>query len=781
MSSSRYKPSSSSENGCPGSPLNNSTVAFFPEKWNKEKTSSRINYRVLKIVLAALPVLLLLTIVIVLLILLTRSESDLPKKTGIKPYQCRYSDEAKRVGLDSFLDELVWKYFELVPEEFGSKPGVTGEEIRTNFLPYDPRPNAIKNYTDGVRRLHDKLEVIIGKANGSLLKLRENKAMYLGQQFLLYSITGGPYSRDYYAGDWMFEPNLYCWQPICDVLDTLSGVIYHFQPRNLSGIEAIEELLKKHNETFSQYIENLKLGVNSGMVRSEESCKAGILAIKRKYYEIAVNKASGIFNEDVGKAVLNRGYTAKITSEMNETWYKRRGEGVHESLKRFLLDYLGEPLTRLIRYLETEHIEYCYQGVNGMANLPLTSVYVNGVRDGSRPTHEKLPNGDAINITYSYTKLLPFFTRNGTSPEELKEMGYKKLQALLDKAKDLAKQYTGIEDVNTAVSEFRKILQSRSMFFNDAGFPANESGDEAFMKCVDAEGAGAFCPLRWRSLQKWINYTKETASFIKPKIKPLFYGSTSKKTIPNCGISVKGEYNPTVCFHGYEETVDCQVSAFQTLPFFMNNFGPKYTEYTTTSHEQLPGHHLEVQGYMDNFGDNCEDVISWISSSNFVAPFTEGWATYVEYPLMAKDTDIYSNTSDKNVLLQKYGMLKYQILAALRSVLDTGVNYFKMTRNEAKKLFVEYAWDKSDLADKDITRYQSSPALVTSYMIGQETFMKLREQAERELGASFSLKEFHYQLLRQGEIPLGYMEIHISRFIECKKDSSKPGCEEILS
>ena len=78
-------------------------------------------------------------------------------------------------------------------------------------------------------------------------------------------------------------------------------------------------------------------------------------------------------------------------------------------------------------------------------------------------------------------------------------------------AKDLAKQYTGIEDVNTAVSEFRKILQSRSMFFNDAGFPANESGDEAFMKCVDAEGAGAFCPVRWRSLQKWINYTKEVS------------------------------------------------------------------------------------------------------------------------------------------------------------------------------------------------------------------------------------------------------------------------------
>lgn len=122
-----------------------------------------------------------------------------------------------------------------------------------------------------------------------------------------------------------------------------------------------------------------------------------------------------------------------------------------------------------------------------------------------------------------------------------------------------------------------------------------------------------------------------------------------------------------------------------------------------------------------------------------------------------------------------------QILAALRSVLDTGVNYFGMTRFEATKLYDKYAWDNGDLATKDITRYQSSPATVTSYMIGQESFAKLRQQAQRELGSSFSIKEFHYQILRQGELPLTYMEMHIARFIECKKDSTGPGCEEILS
>ena len=104
-----------------------------------------------------------------------------------------------------------------------------------------------------------------------------------------------------------------------------------------------------------------------------------------------------------------------------------------------------------------------------------------------------------------------------------------------------------------------------------------------------------------------------------------------------------------------------------------------------------------------------------------------------------------------------------------------------MTRVRARQLYDKYAWDSGDLATKDITRYQSAPGTVTSYMIGQETFMKLRQQAERELGSNFSLKEFHYQILRQGELPLKYMEVHISRFIACKKDSTAPGCAEILS
>jgi len=66
-----------------------------------------------------------------------------------------------------------------------------------------------------------------------------------------------------------------------------------------------------------------------------------------------------------------------------------------------------------------------------MAKLPLNSVYVEGVRDPSRPTTGTLPNGDVINATNSYKMILSFFTSTSITPEELRDKGYQKLDALL--------------------------------------------------------------------------------------------------------------------------------------------------------------------------------------------------------------------------------------------------------------------------------------------------------------------------------------------------------------
>ena len=65
---------------------------------------------------------------------------------------------------------------------------------------------------------------------------------------------------------------------------------------------------------------------------------------------------------------------------------------------------------------------------------------------------------------------------------------------------------------------------------------------------------------------------------------------------------------------------------------------------------------------MEYFEDNCTDTVHWLGAYNYFPGFMDGWATYVEYQLLPQDTNLYSNTSDKEILLQKYGMIYYQVI-----------------------------------------------------------------------------------------------------------------------
>ena len=85
-------------------------------------------------------------------------------------------------------------------------------------------------------------------------------------------------------------------------------------------------------------------------------------------------------------------------------------------------------------------------------------------------------------------------------------------------------------------------------------------------------------------------------------------------------------------------------------------------------------------------------------------------------------------------------------------VVDTGLHSKDLTRQQALAMFEKYLWDDSDVIRKELTRYQSVPGQATAYMIGQLQILKLREYAEKKLGDAFSLKEFHFQVLRHGSV-----------------------------
>lgn len=120
-----------------------------------------------------------------------------------------------------------------------------------------------------------------------------------------------------------------------------------------------------------------------------------------------------------------------------------------------------------------------------------------------------------------------------------------------------------------------------------------------------------------------------------------------------------------------------------------------------------------------------------------------------------------------------------QVLAALRIIVDIDLNYYDKTTSDALYLYKLYAWeDNTDLAQKDILRSQALPGFVASYVFGQMEISRVRGMAERGLGRDFNLKDFHYEVLRQGEYPLGYLEEHIRAYIACKKNPDRDECKE---
>ena len=53
--------------------------------------------------------------------------------------------------------------------------------------------------------------------------------------------------------------------------------------------------------------------------------------------------------------------------------------------------------------------------------------------------------------------------------------------------------------------------------------------------------------------------------------------------------------------------------------------------------------------------------------------------------------------------------------------------------------------------------------------MGQLKIKELREYAQSELGAKFSIREFHDRVLEQGAIPLNLLDAHVREWVAKKK------------
>lgn len=258
-----------------------SEIKFGKSRFSKERV----------VTISLLAVAFIFMIVGIVLMAVAASEKEALAATMAPSSRCDFSEEAQKSGLAEFLHRVKSTYYKLHPYDVHNDPEVTTDQVKTEYVAYDPTPSAIKNRT--VTALELLKEINETQINTDRLNPREKKALAQVKHYLEHAF-GQPNGANYFSGDWMMVPNMYCMQEICDHGNAVSnGIGGHHQPHSIRDVEDIERKLKTHKQSFLQYIKNLKMGVSAGMVRSKEACKVGLDAIKKKYLNISRYNETG--------------------------------------------------------------------------------------------------------------------------------------------------------------------------------------------------------------------------------------------------------------------------------------------------------------------------------------------------------------------------------------------------------------------------------------------------------------------------------------------------------
>ena len=180
---------------------------------------------------------------------------------------------------------------------------------------------------------------------------------------------------------------------------------------------------------------------------------------------------------------------------------------------------------------------------------------------------------------------------------------------------------------------------------------------------------------------------------------------------------------------------------------------PKYEIEVLTVHEAMPGHHLQIS-------INMELDLPKFRKYGGITAFVEGWGLYSE--ALGYDLGLYKDP------YSEFGQLTYEMWRAIRLVVDTGMHYKDWSRDDSINYFLENsAKSKQDIIN-EVDRYINWPGQALAYKIGQMKILELREKSQNALGEGFDIKEFHYEVLKRGALPLSTLEMYIDEWINSK-------------
>ena len=176
---------------------------------------------------------------------------------------------------------------------------------------------------------------------------------------------------------------------------------------------------------------------------------------------------------------------------------------------------------------------------------------------------------------------------------------------------------------------------------------------------------------------------------------------------------------------------------------------------TTTFHEGVPGHHLQLT--LQKQAD-----LPMLRKAGGFGAYIEGWALYSEQ--LAQEMDFYKGEPSSEL-----GYIHDALLRSGRLVTDTGIHALRWSREKAVQTLHDIEGDPITLAGQEIERYACNPGQACSYMVGKVTFLRLREKARKALGPKFDIRQFHDAVLLAGSMPLTVLGNAVDNYIAVHK------------
>ncbi|WP_144213586.1 DUF885 domain-containing protein [Shewanella donghaensis] len=297
----------------------------------------------------------------------------------------------------------------------------------------------------------------------------------------------------------------------------------------------------------------------------------------------------------------------------------------------------------------------------------------------------------------------------------------------------------GLAEVERIQNEMRVIMKKVNYKGNLQEFMAFMRDDEQFYYPSTDEGKA-----------RYLTEAKDLIDNMESRLDEVFYIKPKAKLIVKQVESFR-EKSAGKAFYDQPAPDGSRPGTYYANLYDMKAM-PTYQMEALAYHEGIPGHHMQIA-----IAQELEGVPKFRKYGGYTA-YIEGWGLYTEY--FPKEMGLYADP------YSDFGRLAMELWRACRLVVDTGIHSQKWTREQGIQYYVDNTPNAESDAVKMVERHIVMPGQATAYKVGMIKILELRENAKKQMGDKFDIRQFHTLVLQNGPVPLDVLEAEINNWIE---------------